>query len=377
MITLMKSRAALAEVSPASLSAYARTNGWSKAEAYGDHSDVYVGDGLPEIILPRTRELGDYVRVVAQLLEIFAGVAERNEHALYINLVTAERDVVRVRANESGGDGTVPISDGAGLVNGARDMILAATLSAHSPRPLYRGGPNKEANDFLKQVRLGQTELGSFAITLLTPVIPPVLQEPPLPEMEEEPPVARRVTRRLGQALLATRQAMERTNAGDSNAFAEAVSDGASANLCEALVQLAEPFPTLDIGVSWALTRPVKNSLPVVRFTKDDVPILREAARSFRSREPQPDLRLFGFVQRLKRDSSETDGTVTLRVSIEGKTQSVIAVLNQSDYERAIEAHKEKEPIIVEGDLERFGQRWRLSNPRIVAVISREEAEED
>ncbi len=377
MLTLMQSQSALAEVSPASLSAYARANGWRKAEAYGDHSDVYVGDGLPEIILPRTRQLGDYARVVAQLLEIFAAAAGRNEHALYINLVTASQDVVRVRANAGGGDGTAPLSDGAGLVNGARDLLLAAALSLQTPRPLYHGGSSREANDFLKLVRLGQTEPGSFAIVLLTPVIPPVLQEPLFSGMEEEPPLARKVTRRLEQALLATRQALERANTGDSKAFSDAVAEGASANLCEALVQLVDPFPTLDIGISWALTRPVNRPRPAVRFNRDDVDILREAARSFRSREPQPDLRLFGFVQRLKRDNDETDGTVTLRVSVEGKTQSVTAVLNQADYDRAISAHREKEPVIVEGDLERFGQRWRLSSPRIVSIITRDDEEED
>ena len=370
-------REALMAVSPSALSAYARAAGWVKADTYGDHSDVYDGEGLPEIILPRTKNLGDYGRVVARLIEIFASVAELSGLELYRDLVTADRDAFRVRANADSEDGTVAINDGADLVNGARDALLAAACSLQAPRPLYRAGSNREASEFLKKVRLGQTEKGSFVVTLLTPVIPPIVQGGLLEEIAEEPPLERQITQRLAQALASTQQAMEMTNSGDSDAFAKAVSSGASANLCEALVQMIEPFPAVDVSVTWARTRPMTTARRRVRFAKDDVPILREAARSFRNREPQTDARLFGSVRMLRRDDSETDGTVTLHAFVDGKTQSVTAILNQSDYHRAIYAHREKDPVIVEGDLERFGQRWRLSNPRIVEVITGVDAEDD
>ena len=69
-------REALVAVSPAALSAYARVEGWGKVDTYGDYSDVYAAEGLPEIILPRTQRLGDYANVVSQLIEIFAKVAD-------------------------------------------------------------------------------------------------------------------------------------------------------------------------------------------------------------------------------------------------------------------------------------------------------------
>ena len=376
MRTNISDRAVLMEVSPTALSAYARTEGWGRVETYGDHSDVYVGEQLPEIILPRTKRLGDYHSVIARLIEIFARVTEVDELTIYRDLVTADRDIVRVRVAE--GDGTVDLNEGANLVAGARNMLLAAACSLHDPRPLYRAGANREANDYLRQVRLGQTEQGSFVVTLMPPIIPPPLQTPLLPDPEnDDVPVARQVTRRLGVALSSIRQSAERTASGDAGAFSDAVPSGASANLCEALVQMVEPFSTLDISMTWARTRPMLTARQLVSFSNDDVSILREAARSFRNREPRFDVSLFGSVQRLKRDDSETDGTVTLRASVEGKIQSVTAVLSQPDYNLAIQAHKEKTPVIAEGDLDRFGQRWHLLNPRIVAVITDDDAEDE
>ena len=107
-----------------------------------------------------------------------------------------------------------------------------------------------------------------------------------------------------------------------------------------------------------------------VSFTGDDVPILRAAAQSFRSRESQPDVRLTGSVRILRRDESERDGTVTIRASVNGGLQSVTATLTQSDYDRAVQAHAERWPVVVAGDLERSGQRWHLHYPRILEVIS-------
>lgn len=366
---------ALNAISPVALSSYARDEGWEKTEEYGKHADVYVADGRPEIVVPRTAHLGDYAETVSELIAIFAEAAGWDELTMYRDLVTADRDVIRVRATESE-DGSVSVNDGVGFVEGARDMVRAAACSVRDPRPVYRAGANREAAEYLERVRLGQTEQGSFAVTLLTPVVPPPTQQPqpPLDPALDSGPFERRVTGRLAEALEAARQATERTNAGETGAFSEAVASGVNANLCEALVQMIGPFPTLDIGLVWARTRPrPRLSVP---FPGSDAPLLREAARTFRDREPRMDMRLFGFVQRLKRDESETDGTITLRASIEGNTESVTTVLGQRDYELAVGAHKAREPVIAEGDLERVGQRWHLKNPRITEVIQREADDE-
>ena len=366
----LEDREAIGLVSPSALSAYARTSGWAKVEPFGDHSDVYTGTGLPEIILPRTPQLGDYLNVVSHLIKIFADVAELDELTLYRDLVTSDRDVTRVSIPVDSPDGTISINEGANLASGARDMLLAAACALESPRPLYRPGANKEANEILQRTRFGHTEQGSFVVTLLSPVIPPLVQVPLLPNIESnDDPVDRKVTKRLMTALEATRRATERTIGGDTQAFSEAVQSGVSANLCEALVNLVEPFRKLDVSTTWARTRPMGTARQLVFFSNNDAPILKEAARTFRSLEPKLDERLVGWVQRLKRDESETDGTITLRASIDGRLQSVSATLTQLDYNQAIEAHKKRSPVIIEGDLDRFGQRWRLLNPRITEVI--------
>ena len=364
---------ALKAVSPGALSAYARAAGWSKSETYGDFSDVYVARGRPEIILPRTERLGDYADAVSRLIEIFAKTAETDELSLYRDLVTADRDVIRVRA-AGGHDGAVALHDGLALLRGAHDMMLAAACSLRNPRPAYRAGSNREAGNYVRRVRVGQTEQGGFAVTLLPPVVAPPLRVGPVGGGEPaEDPLERAMTRRMVGALTAAKTAIERTIGGVGRAFVEAVEEGVSANLCDALVTLIEPFPGLDVSVTWARTLPRPVAREVVRFGEADAPILREAARVFRNLEPRPAQRLVGVVQRLKRGNAETVGMIGLRTSIDGRNQLVRADLPQSDYERAIRARQEKTPVCMEGDLDRIGQRWRLLNARVVDVIRDED----
>lgn len=368
---------ALLAVQPVALSAYARYLGWTQTESYGDHSDVYGADGMPEIILPRTQRLGDYASVVSRLIDIFANTMETDSLTVYRELITSDRDVIRVRTPTGQDAGSIAVNDGIDLIHGARDMLLAAACSLSDPQPLYRTGANKDATDYLDRVSLGQTEQGSFVITLLSPTIIPPLQPTYLSEdVLDADPVERRITRRLAEALAAARNATERTNAGDNAAFSGAVESGVSANLCDALVQLIDPFPQLDVSFAWARTHPRDTARKVFRFASGDAPVLRAAAQSFRDRAPKPDTLLVGFVWKLTRDPEETDGTITMRAPVDDKVQSVTVVLNQSDYHRAIQAHHEKSAMIVKGDLERFGQRWRLLNPRISDVFMRDEPAE-
>jgi hypothetical protein len=370
--------AALRAISPAALAAFARSEGWSKTEVFGTHADVYAGANRPEIILPRTDRLADYASTVSRLIGIFAKITDRDELATYRDLVGADRDVVRVRAIGSDDDGSVVLDAGVKIIAQAREMLLAAACATRSPQPLYRAGANKEANDYMCRVKLGQTEHGSFVVTLLAPV-PPLLQpqlDPSWASLEDEP-MERMVTRRLMDALEASRTAAEMALSGDSAAFENAVTAGVSANLCEAVASLIEQSNGLDISLTWARTRPTPEAQRKVVFSGNDAEILKEAARTFRLRQPKPDVTLFGTVHKLRRDQEEVEGVVTLKAMVDDKLQSVSAVLDQSNYSVAVQAHGAKTPVIVTGDLERVGQRWQMTNASVRELLADDGADDE
>jgi hypothetical protein len=247
-------------------------------------------------------------------------------------------------------------------------MLLAAACAARSPQPVFRAGANREASDYMRRVKLGQTEHGSFVVTLLAPV-PPLLQpafDPSWAGFDDEP-FERQVTRRLMGALDASRNAAELAASGDGvDAFETSIGSGVSANLCESVAGLIEQSSGLDISLTWAKTRPTPETHRKIVFSPKDAEILKEAARTFRARHPKPDVSLFGTVHQLKRDQDEVQGLVTLKAIIDDKLQSVRAILDQANYSVAVQAHDKQAPVIVQGDLERVGQRWQLTNAKVV-----------
>jgi len=358
---------ALDAISPASLTAYARGEGWQRTEQFGRHSDVYAAEGKPEIILPRTNRIGDYSTVVSKLIKIFSVASEKDELVTYRTLVGADRDVVRLRTPADTDDGSVNIDTGVEIVFQARQMLLAAACAARQPQTLYRAGANREASDYMQRVKLGQTEQGSFVVTLIAPV-PPILNVPSEAGwvQYDDEPFERRVTRRLADSLVACRSAIELTNMGEgAGAFEQAVQSGVSANLCEAISGLVERTNQLDVSLTWAKTRPTPENQRTISFSQSDAEILKEAARTFRSRHPKPDVVLFGTVHKLRRDQDDIEGLVTLKAMVDDRPQSVRAVFDQANYSVAVRAHDAKAPVVVRGDLERVGQRWQITNATI------------
>lgn len=369
---------ALRAISPVALAAYARSEGWSKGTNYGGHADVYSAPGRPEVILPRTDRLVDYTSAVSRLIGIFAKCADQDELVTYRELIGSDRDVVRVRSGGGDDDGSVQLDAGVQIIAQARDMLLAAACAARFPQAYYRAGANKEANDYMRRVKLGQTEHGSFIVTLLAPV-PPLLQLEPEPawvSLDDEP-MERMVTRRLMSALEASRTAAEQALSGDGQAFERAVALGVSGNLCEAVAGLIDQSNGLDVTLTWARTRPRPETQRRVTFSSSDAEILKEAARTFRRRQPKDGVVLLGTVRILKRDQDEKEGSITVRAIVDDKLQSISVLLDEPMYAIASKANRERREVVVTGDLSRVRQRWQLTNATITEVLPDDGSESD
>jgi hypothetical protein len=366
---------ALEAITPTAMRAYLVYEGWKRIESFGEFGEVYgrSGDATNnEVIVPVSTAIADYASAVAQALRFIATYEDRDELAIYADLSRADRDVIRVRAPEADSDGSISIDPGVELVQHARDMLASAACAAFDPRPAYHLGKVQQAEGYMRRVRLGQTEHGSFVITLLAPM-PPVLASPQQtslwPNLDQEP-FERQVTRMLTQSLHSAHEAVVESNRGDGlKAFAGAVSKGVSANLCEALASIIDRSGGADVSCTWARTRPAPIPRDRVVFGRADGEILREAARQFRLREPRRDERIIGYVTDLHRAEDQVEGRVTIKALVDGRPRSLWLTLSKVDYGLAVQAHEKQAPVTLVGDLELDGQRWRLIEPRDIRVI--------
>ena len=251
----------LSKVTPRALRAYVEAHGWHKVEPYGDIGDVYALDEeRSEVLVPKSSRFVDYTLRLGQMVTILADTEEREREAVLRDLTLADVDQVRVRVADNYVYDSIPIEAGVALVQQSWNMLMAAARSAWQPRPAFRGRMSEESRNYLKRVRLGQTERGSFVINLLCPA------DEQFPQM---------VTRKLVSGLHGTRTAVDLAHrSSEFWPLKEYIHEGVSANLCEAVRRMLgkEVRGKIDVSVSWALTGRRSQEQVRVQFDASDAP---------------------------------------------------------------------------------------------------------
>jgi hypothetical protein len=163
----------------------------------------------------------------------------------------------------------------------------------------------KEAMKLLDRARFGQTEVGSFVITIECSVAPTL--QASLLDDDVDAPMERKAIARLAIGLVATQTAMvESLTSGGIAAFEKRTREGVSANLCDAIAEMLEATNAESVKTSFAFAanRPVKKSFPQsVTFTADSAGTLREAATQMRATTSYLGIELLGPVFKLQRDN--------------------------------------------------------------------------
>lgn len=267
----------LANIPPQSLRAYAEAQGWRKVATYPGISDIYeLNSESPGIRVATTESthFADYPLRMWEAIWALADAENREWSAVLSDLLMSDFDAVRVRWSGDSAAGAIPLDAGAALIQGSRDMLMAAACSAQRSQPVFRTGRNKEAQRYMESAQLRQTQRGSFVINIALPV-------PALPIPIERDAFPDKVIRKLISGLSAVHKAArfaERET--DFRDFANAVPKGVSANLCGALAGMLESpaAESVDISVDWALSRSQAREPFEIRFDKSVVGTLEGAS---------------------------------------------------------------------------------------------------
>ena len=364
----------LRALKPLDLVAYLRVNGWHKATDIDNRASVWakaqVQNDEPDITLPLKDTFGDYALRIGEILRTLSEIEKRSELEIIRDISTATSDTIRIRARgQSTDDGTLPLEDAVTFVERSRDMLLSAACAAIEKRSFFAKRKPQRAMEYLREVRMGQTEHGSYVLTIHSPV-PPELKpnQDDLFYSEISEPYERQVTMTLTSALAALERATSRAAMnGDMRPFNEAVAIGVSANLCDSVIGLANVSQnaTLDIHVSWSRTRPITSDTPTrIVLGRDAMPIIEEAARHFRDTAPIEDFDLEGFVTRLDRGPTAVEGEITVEGIVDDHMRRITMRLGPNNYKHAVKAHEYRLKIKCTGELVKQGRGFKLENPR-------------
>jgi hypothetical protein len=340
----------------------ARTWAWTFEDAGGPRESV-------ELVVPLDREVRDFRRRVMETLEALQTIEQRSQLDILSDIQSVSSDVIRWRwIQATAEDGTIPLEQGQEFVSLVRNQILAAACSAVEPRQFFASSKPARAVEFLRQARLGQSERGSYVITVHNPV-PPAM---PVSGLEDEAdPFERRVTLTLSQALQSLRRAAGEAISGTRSWDERNLSrEGISASLCESMANMlvaGEATRDIEVRFSFSGSRPVDGQLaPLARFSSDLSPIIGEIGRVLRETATREDFELRGFVTDLSRRPQDVNGTATIQGLVDEEYHRVEVEVGADEYNEILTpAHRDRRMIRCEGELRKVrGRTYRLQHAR-------------
>jgi hypothetical protein len=358
---------------PEQIEVYLMARGWQsrkRTAMYSTWAAPLDSPAAAQLFVPLSSKPRDFEDRLQELVTTLATIQHEDRDALVTNLRYATADLVRIRlVSPRVGPGELPIGDGAELFEGAREMMLAAACATINTRPSFGPTKPRQALDYLDQVRLGQTERGSYVVTVISDVAPPTQQHlVPDDAAVIDVPFERHVTTKLVRALSAASDAATAVLADESGygAFDQAVEAGVSANLCAAIATMGagRAAANLQVNLEWASSRPPVPGAPSrIAFEPAALPVLKDAVTHLRQLGPFDNELVEGFVSRLTRGNEDEIGTIVIDGEARGERRNVHVELPDEQYALAVDAHRNRRPVHIRGTLFKRGRSWVLSDP--------------
>jgi hypothetical protein len=230
-------------------------------------------------------------------------------------------------------------------LTGISDLLASSARTlTEGPAPSLAGRRPADVTAFLTSVLLDTTAPGSYIMTARVPVGRPHQDGRGGEKRQRGRPVVERMHRAITAAHTAASRIVQ--GEGDLFAFDEAVWDGVTAQLCEALLELAgqDKSSPFDIRFSWARGLPSELPAQSVSFTSPMISVLNGGAKRLKELAAGGKATITGRIKEMHYDPAphrvKAQGTLT-RETGPGQETTIWVRLNAEQYARASQEHQD------------------------------------
>jgi hypothetical protein len=353
-------------LSVADIRTYLAATGWRRQPVRWTSASVWADAAGREVLLPSRDGMGDGELRVRQALDALAAAEERPRDEIARDIASPLVDTQSYRTFPDGvPDGLTTLTGGLRALGGVRSMIEAAARAVvDGPHVAFSGAAPKSVGDLLDELQLGPSLSGSYVLTVRVPL------GGSQPGTGGDTPLARRMLLQLHDAVVAVRDAaLSAAPSGRLEAFDGTVTEGVSADLCEALSDLGGPAREQPFAVTfrWARGLPAELPATTVRFEAGMGGVIHDAAQRLSRLDAFGDATVTGVVDSLHDSPARGD---RWRVKVRGELVTGrgtrarrtiwVRLDRQSAYDRAIAAHRGLRRVRATGALSRVSGRVEL-----------------
>ena len=356
--------------------AYLRTNSWRQIEYSNTRLTVFEGpkddNGKPIILtLPTSNEFIDARERVADAINLLAASERTSPYSIIQKIRSVNRDIIHLRMLISS-DAAPSLESAYYIIQGLRHLIMYSACMEKEPRRYFEQ-PLSVGTQQVRRCLFGHTFHGSFGYTIETPIpTPPQLHDHHGRSSQARIPVERKVVERITRGFLNIQTAVHKQ---DPDEISNNYERGLNANMCTALLDMSRGMHGMEMeySVVWSPRYELSPDLikiEPIRLEENAYRYLEEATSLIRDTISRPvqnalieEDELTSFIRGpiIKLSSiAKADRTITVSWGV----SSVQISLNQEDYQKACDAHRDGLSISVSGKLKMNGKKsWILLNP--------------
>lgn len=358
-------------------------------------------DLFEQVTIPLDKKLRDYKNAMYDSVCKIAYVEKKSVEQLMLYLLNPNTDILKIRLDKKEVEsGNIMFDDAIQLFDNAKKLIAATALDVINPKKIHYGRINEPVRNFLSQCRFGQTEIGSYVVSVICPFVdfPKTEGYKKLNAFFDEEQYAYSLTREVINRLM-TNVATIKQKIDDGNLESLANYDSPiSSNFYEALSGLSMDTEdtTVEFMAEWSPTvksnRCKYNRILITNDYYEPIRTIISKMKEYTNKRietvdkikrlevaPISDSREYGTIERteivgkiieLKAapviDSREY-GTIVIYVGDNARVKSVTVKLDREDYDKAVAAHQHGKAVKVVGDLK--GQIKSVMENVIFSVV--------
>ncbi|MDO4804497.1 MAG: hypothetical protein Q4A32_06740 [Lachnospiraceae bacterium] len=349
-------------LNPIAFAKYLEDTGWSHFRT--KRKDVRVfqkeKDKFYQVTIPMEDTLSDYNEALYQACKTVAECEDRPLEGLFLYLLNPNADILKIRIEKKNAvSGSILLDDAIGVYENAKRLLGAAAQDVIKPAAFHQGRMDSKITSFLSGCRFGQTEVGSYVVSVICPMTE--MREGEFhqlelfeDEQEGETNFTRQVTTKVVKSI---QKLKDRIDDGQYNLADTSTEDRISANFYEALlgINLEQEGTRIEFIPEWAPGHKMTEELPAKvslshRYYQPIHATVTKMKGSIKKNR-----KIVGRIKRLEAtadvENREAGKVTVVYIDDNNRARTVIAKLEKDDYSRAIEAHAKGWYVEIVGEM--------------------------
>ena len=304
---------------------------------------------------------------IKKLAHYFSSSAELIIQAILnkSNIIKQGKISFRVIANDVI-DGKIAFKDGIELLKSSRAFIENFARSAQKKKAVFHGKKTADVITFMDEVKLGQTQQGSYIVNVYYPV-----EQLSINEDLSQTSFSECVSQNISSGLNALSDYLNQRNNAPKDT-GDFVQKGISVNLCESLIRLSGKNQHRDIEITVYDETQNKQTFTL---THSDVNKIKSISTQLQKEEYNfPHYEVIGKVIERHSLSGNNDegGRITVKMEIYGRIRSINVELDTQQYKLANQAVDQGNMLRLIGALLIKKQRGEITNLQQIDILNNE-----